>query len=291
LIIVTGATGKLGSLVVEQLLARVPAAQIGVSVRDPARAGHLAERGVRVRRGDFTDAASLAPAFEGASQILLVSAGTTGEAALSQHRTAIEAAVAAGTGRILYTSHMGADPTSPFAPMPDHAATETLLRDSGVAFTALRNGFYAATVDLLLGPSGALATGELAVPEDGPVAWTTHADLAEATAIALAEGGLDGVTPALTAAEAVDMEGVAALASELTGRPVRRVVVSDDDYRAGLVSHGVPEAAADILVGMFRAARRGDFAATDPTLADLLDRRPAPLREALEPGLAPVSGA
>jgi uncharacterized protein YbjT (DUF2867 family) len=261
-----------------------------VSVRDPAKACHLEERGVRVRRGDFTDAASLATAFEGASQILLVSAGTTGEAAMRQHRTAIGAAVAAGAGRVLYTSHMGADPTSPFAPMPDHAATEALLRDCGVAFTALRNGFYASTVDLLLGPSGALATGELAVPEDGPVAWTTHADLAEAAAIALAEGGLDGVTPALTAAEAVDMEGVAALASELTGRPVRRVVVTDDDYRAALVSHGVPGTAADILVGMFRAARRGDFATTDPTLAGLLGRRPASLREALEPGLAPVSG-
>jgi uncharacterized protein YbjT (DUF2867 family) len=288
LIIVTGATGTLGSLVVEQLLARVPAAQVGVSVRDPAKATHLAERGVRVRRGDFTDAASLATAFEGASQILLVSAGTTGEAAMRQHRTAIGAAVEAGAGRIFYTSHMGADPTSPFAPMPDHAATETLLRDCGVAFTALRNGFYASTVDLLLGPSGALATGELAVPEDGPVAWTTHGDLAEATAIALTEGGLDGVSPALTAAEAVDMEGVAALASELSGRPVRRVVVTDADYRAGLVSHGVPEAAADILVGMFRAARRGDFATTDPTLAGLLGRRPASLREALEPGLAPA---
>jgi NAD(P)H dehydrogenase (quinone) len=288
MIIVTGATGKLGSLVVEQLLARVPAAQVGVSVRDPVKARHLEERGVRVRRGDFTDPASLAAAFEGASQILLVSAGTTGEGAVRQHRTAIEAAVAAGAGRILYTSHMGADPTSPFAPMPDHAATETLLRDCGVAFTALRNGFYASTVDLLLGPSGALATGELAVPEDGPVAWTTHADLAEATAIALTGGGLEGLTPALTAAEAVDMEGVAALASELTGRPVRRMVVTDADYRAGLVSHGVPEAAADILVGMFRAARRSDFAATDPTLAGLLGRRPASLREALEPGLTPA---
>ena len=207
---------------------------------------------------------------------------------MRRHRTAIGAAVAAGAGRILYTSHMGADPTSPFAPMPDHAATETLLRGCGVAFTALRNGFYASTVDLLLGPSGALATGELAVPEDGPVAWTTHGDLAEATAIALTEGGLDGVSPALTAAEAVDMEGVAALASELSGRPVRRVVVTDADYRAGLVSHGVPEAAADILVGMFRAARRGDFATTDLTLAGLLGRRPASLREALEPGLAPA---
>lgn len=286
MIIITGATGRLGSLVVEQLLTRVPAGQVGVSVRDPDKAHHLQERGVRVRRGDFTDAATLASAFEGASQVFLVSAGTTGEGAVGQHRAAIEAAVTAGAERILYTSHMGADPTSAFPPMPDHAATEALLRDCGVAFTALRNGFYASTVDLLLGRSGALATGELALPEDGPVAWTTHADLAEAAAITLTAGGLDGVTPALTASAAVDMAGVAALASELTGRTVRRVVVSDEDYRAGMVSGGVPEPAADMFVGLFVAARRGDFAATDPALAGLLGRRPASLREALEPVLA-----
>jgi NAD(P)H dehydrogenase (quinone) len=282
MIIVTGATGKLGSLVVEQLLARVPAAQVGVSVRDPVKARHLEERGVRVRRGDFTDPASLAAAFEGASQILLVSAGTTGEGAVRQHRTAIEAAVAAGAGRILYTSHMGADPTSPFAPMPDHAATETLLRDCGVAFTALRNGFYASTVDLLLGPSGALATGELAVPEDGPVAWTTHADLAAAAVHALTTDDLDGITPPLTANEAVDMAGVAALASRITGRPVRRVVLSDADYRDRLVSQGLPEPVAELLTGSFAAGRQGHFARTDPTLGRVVGRPVTPLADALK---------
>jgi NAD(P)H dehydrogenase (quinone) len=279
LIIVTGATGKLGSLVVEQLLARVPAAEIGVSVRDPAKAAHLEERGVRVRRGDFTDAASLAGAFEGASQILLVSAGTTGDAALSQHRTAIEAAVAAGAGRILYTSHMGADPTSPFAPMPDHAATETLLRDSGVAFTALRNGFYAASAVMLLG--AALETGELAVPTDGPVSWTSHADLAEAAVIALTGDRLDGLTPALTGSEAIDMAGVAGIASEVIGRPIRHVVVSDEEYRAGLIAHAVPEPAADMLLGLFAASRKGEFAPADPTLARLIGRAPQTVRDVL----------
>ena len=92
MIVVTGATGQLGSAVVDRLLERVPAEQIGVSVRDPRKAAGLAERGVRVRHGDFDDAASLADAFEGAEQVLLVSASTTGEGALRQHRTAIEAA-------------------------------------------------------------------------------------------------------------------------------------------------------------------------------------------------------
>ncbi len=286
MIIVTGANGQLGRTVVERLLERVPAARIGVSVRNPEKARELEERGVRVRRGDFDAAASLAHAFEGASQVLIVSSNSAGEGAVRQHRAAIDAAKAAGARRILYTSHMGANPASSFPPMVDHAATEAALRDSGVPFTALRNGFYAATTAMLLGH--ALQTGELAVPEDGPVAWTSHADLAEATAVALAEEGLDGVSPDLTASEAVDMAGVAAIAAELTGRSIQRVVVSDADYRAGLVAHGVPEPAADMLVGLFAASRQGDFAHVDPTLARLIDRPPMPVRDVLKAAISPA---
>jgi len=286
MIIVTGASGQLGREIAPRLPERVPAAQLGVSVRHPEKAQELEERGIRVRRGDFTDAASLAQAFEGAAQVLIVSAGTTGDAAIRQHRTAIDGAKAAGARRILYTSHTGANPNSPFPPMPDHAATETLLWESGVAFTVLRNGFYAATAAMLLGH--AVTTGELTVPEDGPVAWTTHADLAEAAAIALTTTDLDGITPALTGAEAFDMTGVAALASEIAGRPIRRVVVSDAAYRDGLISHGVPESAADMLVGLFAASRQGAFAPADPTLARLLGRSPIPLRDVLQTALVPA---
>ncbi|MFI0775259.1 NAD(P)H-binding protein [Streptomyces sp. NPDC021212] len=285
MIIITGANGKLGRAVAERLLERVPAEEIGVSVRDVEKAHDLGDRGVRVRRGDFTDPSSLAHAFEGASQVLLVSTDTTGETALRAHRAAIEAAAAAGAGRILYTSHMGADPSSPFAPMPDHAATEAALRASGVPFTSLRNGFYASTTLMLLG--AALDTDELAAPEDGPVAWTDHADLAEAAALALTGGcdDFDGATPALTGPETIDLAGVAALATRLTGRPVRRVVVSDADYRARLLAHGLPEAQADLLVGLFAASRRGDFAPADPTLARLLGRPTTPLADILKAGL------
>src|SRR5262245_26535791 len=117
MIIVTGANGQLGRAVMERLLQRMPAAKLGVSVRDPEQAGALAERGVRVRRGSFEDAASLHHAFEGAAQVLIVSTNTTGEVALRQHEAAIEAARASGARRVLYTSHMGSNPDSLFAPM------------------------------------------------------------------------------------------------------------------------------------------------------------------------------
>ncbi len=286
MIIVTGANGQLGRAIVERLLERVPAAQIGVSVRDLEKARVLEERGIRVRRGDFDDAASLSHAFAGASQVLIVSGAAIGETAVRQHRTAIEMAKAAGVRRILYTSHMGANPASPFHAMPDHAATEAMLQDSGVPFTALRNGFYAASAAMLLGT--ALETGELALPEDGPVAWTAHADLAAVAAIALTKEGLEGVTPALTGSGAVDMAGVAAIASELTGRPIRRVVLSDAEYRAGLIAHGLPEPVADMLLGLFVASRQGEFAPADPTLARLIGRPPTPLRDVLKAAISPA---
>ncbi|SPT50055.1 NAD(P)H-binding protein [Actinomadura madurae] len=280
MIVVTGANGRLGREVVERLAERVPAERIGVSVRDPEKARVLQEKGIRVRRGDFAEPESLVEAFEGASQVLVVSVDAIGEAAVGAHRGAIEAAEKAGVGRVLYTSHMGVNPDSPFPPMLDHAATEAVLRESGPTFTALRNGFYASTTGMLL--AAAMETGELAVPEDGPVSWTAHADLAEAAAIILAEVPFDGPTPPLTGGEAIDMAGVAAVASEVTGRTIRRVVVPDEEYRAGLVGHGVPEAAADMLVGMFAASRKGEFAGVDPALADLLGRPPMPLRDVLK---------
>jgi NAD(P)H dehydrogenase (quinone) len=272
MIVVTGATGLLGGAVVERLLGKVPAAEIGVSVRDPAKATALAERGVRVRRGDYDDAASLAHAFEGAEQLLLVSAAATGEPALRQHATAIDAARAAGVRRIVYTSHMGANPASAFAPMPDHAATEAMLEASGLAFTALRNGFYASSGRMLLGQ--AFETGELAAPADGPVSWTAHDDLAEAAAIVLTdEGRFEGPTPPLTGSAALDL---AALAAEVLGRPIRRTVLTDAQYREAL-----PEPVAEMLLGLFAASRAGEFAAVDPTLGELLGRPPLTVRDVL----------
>ncbi|MET7462209.1 NAD(P)H-binding protein [Nonomuraea sp. NPDC005501] len=270
MIIVTGASGQLGSAVVDHLLRLVAAEQIGVSVRDPRKLASLARRGVRVRHGDFAEPASLRDAWEGASHVLIVSANSTGAETVRLHRDAIDAAVAAGAKRILYTSHMGADPSSPFPPMPDHAATEEALQTSGTAFTSLRNGFYASTVPQLL--RHALDTGELRVPQDGPVAWTAHADLAEAAARILVDGRFDGRTPPLTGPEAIDMSRVAEIASRITGRAIRHVVISDEEYRHGLLSAGLPAAAAELLVGMFAASRRGDFGPADPALADLLGR-------------------
>ena len=288
MIVVTGANGQLGRAVVEGLLTRLPADGIVASVQDPAKAAELAERGVHVRAGGFAEPSRLAAAFAGATQVLVVSVDKLGETGLRLHRAAIKAAHAAGAGRVLYTSHMGARGDSAFAPALDHAATEAFLAEGGVPFTSLRHGFYAESALHLIG--GGLQAGEIRAPEDGPVSWTTRADLAEADAIVLADAGrLDGITPPLTAPEAFTMADLAAVASELTGRDIKRVTVSDDEWRSARVAQGTPAGMAELLLGMFRAARRGDFAATDPTLEALLGRRPQTMRDMLAAALRPAA--
>ena len=280
MIVVTGATGQLGRGVVEALLARLPAGDIAVSVRDPAKSADVAERGVQVRRGDFADPTSLGAAFEGAEKVLLISVDKLGEEALRLHRDAIAAAKDAGARRILYTSHMGARHGSPFAPADQHARTEDDLAASGLAFTALRHGFYAESCLQMIGDG--LKAGELRVPADGPVSWTARADLAEADAAILAgNGATNGITPPLTAADAVTMADIAVIASEVSGREIRHVTVTDDAWRDARVAAGMPPFYAEMLLGTFRAARRGDFAAVDPTLGELLGRPPRGLRDVL----------
>jgi uncharacterized protein YbjT (DUF2867 family) len=168
---------------------------------------------------------------------------------------------------------------SPFHPARWHAATEALLADSGVAWTSLRNGFYAHSLDWLLGPWR--ETGIIAAPADGPVSWTDRADEAEAAAVILAgRRPFDGPVT-LTADAAVTFDDIAGIASEVTGRDVRRVVVSDDEWVAEQVAHGTPEPMARYLLGMFQAAREGRFAGTGPLLSDLLGRKPRTVRDLL----------
>ncbi len=283
MIIVTGATGALNGATVDHLLERVPAADVVIAVRDPAKARRFADRGVDVRRADYADPSSLPAAFDGADQLLLVSSSDPNADAVSLHRAAIDAAVVADVGRILYTSHQGAAAGSPFGPGRDHAATEQLLSESGAAWTSLRNGFYAHSLNWLLGAWR--ETGLITVPADGPVSWTAREDAAEAAAIVLAsDGGYDGPTT-LTANAAPTFDDVAGIACELTSREIRFEVIGEDSWVAAQVAAGQDEFTARFMLGMYQAAHEGFFAGVDPLLGDLLDREPQTVRDLLaQPG-------
>ncbi|GAA3531003.1 NAD(P)H-binding protein [Amycolatopsis ultiminotia] len=276
MIVVTGATGTLNGATVEHLLRRLPADRIGVSARDVAKAQHFAERGVRVRPGSYDDPVALRDSFAGADQVLLVSANDPAADVVGQHRTAIEAAAAAGARRILYTSQHGAV-GSAYPPAAIHAATEEILAGSGVAWTSLRYGFFG-SLDQLLGPWR--QTGVIAKPADGPIPWTDRADLAEAAAVILAgDRAFDG--PVTLSAPAATLDDFAEAASELTGRTVERVVVEDEQWVTEQIANGTPEFVARLTLTMFQAARSGYFAGHNPLLAELLGREPRSAAEQL----------
>jgi NAD(P)H dehydrogenase (quinone) len=279
MIVITGATGALNGATVEHLLKRIPADQIGVSVRDTAKAQAFADRGVRVRRGSYEDPAALLDSFEGADQVLLVSSNDPGADSVSLLRVGIETAAVAGARRILYTSHQHTGLDSPFFPARHHAGTEAVLAGSGVAWTSLRNGFYAHSLTWLLGPWR--ETSAIATPADGPVSWTDRADEAEAAAVILAgDRQFDGPVT-LTASAAVTFAEIAEIASELTGRDIQRVVVDDEDWVAEQVAQGTPELMARFMLGFYQAARQGHFAGVDPLLGELLGRQPRTVRDLL----------
>ncbi len=279
MIIITGATGALNGATVDHLLDRIPASEIVVAVRDPAKARRFADLGVAVRRGDYADPDSLPGAFEGADQLLLVSSSDPGADAVSLHRAAIDAAVTAKVGRILYTSHQGAALGSPFSPARDHAATEQLLAESGIAWTSLRNGFYAHSLNWLTGPWR--ETGVITVPADGPVSWTAREDAAEAAAVILASDGANDGPVTLTASTAPTFADIAVTASEITGRDIECVVMDPGKWVAAQIAAGQPEFMARFTLGMYQAAGEGYFAGVDPLLGVLLRREPRTVRDLL----------
>ncbi|WP_163509049.1 NAD(P)H-binding protein [Fodinicola acaciae] len=275
MIVITGATGALNGATADHLLKRLAADEIAVAVRDPAKARRFADRGVGVRYCDYADPASLPAAFAGADQLLLVSSSDPTADAVTLHRNAIDAAVAAEVGRILYTSHQGAAFASPFGPGRDHAATERLLAASGIPWTSLRNGFYAHSLRWLMGPWR--ETGVIAVPADGPVSWTAREDAAEAAAVILiSDGEYDGPTT-LTASAAPTFAEIAAIASKVTGRTIECQVVDPNEW----IATQPAELNARLLLGMYEAADQGFFAGTDPLLATILGREPRTVRDLL----------
>lgn len=283
MIIVTGATGVIGGATVEHLLERVPSSRIGVSVRDPRRAQGLANRGVRVRQGSYDDPDALRHSFADAEQVLLVSSSDVTADVVRQHRVAIDAAVAAGAQRILYTSAQGAGFDTPYPPLAIHAATESHLAESGVAWTALRNGFYG-DLGQLLGPWQ--ETNAITKPADGPFSWIDRRDAAEAAAVILTSDSAPDGPVDLTLPAPVTLADFAAEASELTGREIARNVVDDESWVAGEVADGVPGAVARFTLAMFQATRSGHFSRSDLALTRLLGREPCSVADQLAAQIA-----
>ena len=282
-IVVTGATGHLGRLIVEALLRDgTPASDIIAAGRSVEKLDDLAARGVRVAKIDYTDAASLAAAFEGADTLMLVSGSEVGQR-FAQHSAAIDAAKAAGISRIVYTSAPAAT-TSNLILAPEHKATEEYLHASGVPFTVLRNGWY--SENYVQSGQQAIASGTLASSvAEGRVASAARADYADAAAAVLVGSGHEGRTYELSGDYAWTHGELAEILSDVSGTTVTYVPLSPEDYTAALESAGLDAGTIGFIVGMDANIRDGLLGVTTGELSELIGRSTTPLRETLAAAL------
>ena len=278
-ILITGATGQLGRLVVESLLERnVPAGQIVAAGRNAAKLEELAGLGVQTRTLDYSDPVSVREAMAGIDKVLLVSGNEPGPQRVPQHLNVIEAAKDAGVELLAYTSIANAD-TSTMALAADHQATEQALRDSGVPFTMLRNSWYLENYTDQLG--GYLQHGSVfGSAGGGRVSAATRADLAEAAAAILLADGQAGTVHEL-GGEAMSLEDLAREVSAATGQTVTYQDLPEADFARLLAGAGVPEPFARILADSDRGISRGELLVEGDDLATALGRPATSLGEAV----------
>ena len=274
MIVITGASGQLGRLVIAELLKTVPPAQIVAAVRHPGRAADLAALGVQLRVADYTQPATLASAFAGADQLLLISSSEVGQR-VAQHRNVIDAAKRAKVGLIAYTSILRAD-SSPLALAAEHKATEALLKDSGVPYVLLRNGWY--TENYLASMPPALQHGVfIGSAGDGRIASAARADYAAAAAAVLTRADQAGKVYELAGDEAYTLSELAAEITRQSGKTVVYQNLPQADFKAALVGAGLPEPIADLLAASDSGAAQGGLFDDGHQLSRLIGRPTTPL--------------
>ena len=269
MIVITGATGQLGRLVIQSLLAKLPATQIVAAVRNPARAVDLAAQGVQIRQADYTDPASLVTAFQGAEKVLLISSSEIGQRA-AQHRNVIDAAKKAGVSLVAYTSILHAD-RSPLGLAAEHAATEAYLRESGLPHVLLRNGWY--TENYLASVPPALQHGAfIGSAGEGRISSAARVDYADAAAVALTASGQAGKVYELAGDDSYTLTEFAAELSRQSGKPVPYVNLPEADYKAALLGAGLPEPIANLLADSDVGASKGGLFDDQHQLSALIGR-------------------
>ncbi|MCU1432251.1 MAG: NAD(P)-dependent oxidoreductase [Actinotalea sp.] len=278
-LVVTGATGQLGRLVIDSLLAGgVPAESVVAAGRSSDRLAALAERGVRTAVIEYGDLDTLVETFTGAETVLLISGSEVGQR-VEQHRNAIAAAEKAGVRRLVYTSAPHAD-TADLILAPEHRATEELLQESGLAVTILRNNWYTENYAGLL--DQARATGEIvASAGDGRVASAPREDYAQAAAVVLTTDGHEGAVYELSGDVAWTFDELAAAVGEVIGSPVTYRAVAPAEHHAALVDAGLDTGTAGFLVALDGNIRDGALSDATGELSRLIGRPTTSLVDAL----------
>lgn len=270
MIVVTGATGNLGRIVVDDLLTRVPPHRVAVVARSPEKAEPLADRGVDVRYGDYDEPQTFDSALAGAERLLLVSSpDATPGTRPRQHQNVVNAALRAGVPHIVYTSAITADDGPGF--LADHTVTEAAIRDSGLTYTFLRNSFYHHYF-VNPGLQAAVEAGELVAPVIGhPLVTATVEDLALAASAALTGDGHANAVYELRG-EPWTYEGLAQTLTAVTGKQVAYREIGDEEV--------VPE-----MAPMLPFLRLAEFGEPTPDLERLLGRPATSLEQTVRQAL------
>lgn len=277
---VTGATGNLGRLVITSLKEKGATEKIVAIARSPEKGADL---GVEVRRGDYDEPASLVQALQGVETLLLISGSEVGKRT-PQHRNVINAAVEAGVSHLVYTSLLGAE-HSTLSLADEHRETEQLIKDSGMTYTLLRNGWY--TENYLALVDGALAGGALlGAAGDGQIASATRADFAEAASVVLLEDTHKGKVYELAGDESYTLTEFAAELSKQVGKEIPYKDMSEAEYISVLVSVGLPEGLAQVIAGGDVGAAKGELFDDSKQLSSLIGRPTTSLSEAMRAALA-----
>jgi NAD(P)H dehydrogenase (quinone) len=283
MIVITGATGQLGRLVINELLKRVPAGRIVAAVRSPDKAADLAALGLQVRPADYDRPDTLARAFQGAEKVLLISSSELGKR-LPQHRAVIDAARAAGVQFLAYTSLLQAD-RSPLSLAVEHKATEAYLAASGLPHVLLRNGWYTENYTASIG--AALQHGAfLGCAGEGRIASAARADYAAAAARVLTLDGQAGKVYELAGDEAYTLAQFAAEISRRAGRTIPYRDLPEGEYKAILQAAGLPEPVAALFADSDTGARQGGLYDGGQALSRLIGRPTTPMATSVAGALA-----
>jgi NAD(P)H dehydrogenase (quinone) len=285
MIVVTGASGQLGRLVIEALLKQQPASSIVAAVRSPDKAADIAALGVVVRKADYSQPATLDAAFVGAKKLLLISSSEVGSRA-PQHAAVIDAARRAGVELIAYTSVLHAD-TSPLGLAAEHLATEKMLAASGVPYTLLRNGWY--TENYLVGIASALEHGAvLGCASDGAISSAARADYAAAAVAVLTSDNHAGKIYELAGDGSYTLSQLAAEIARQSGKPVVYVDKTQAEYNAALLGFGLLEPIAALLSDSDAGAARGGLFDNGRQLSRLIGRPTTTLAQSVGAALKSV---
>ena len=276
---VTGATGQLGRLVVEKLKQKVAADSIVALVRNPSKAADL---GVEARAFDYTQPEALVASLKGIDKLLLISGNEIGQR-LPQHKAVVEAAKQAGVKQITYTSILHAD-SSPLGLAGEHLGTEVAIKESGLTYTILRNGWY--TENYTGSAKGAVGAGAfIGNAGDGKIASAARVDYAEAAAVLLAGEGHENKTYELAGDEAYTLTELAEEISRQTGKDIPYNNLTEAEYAGILKSFGLPDGLAEMLADSDTGASKGGLFDDSHVLSALIGRPTTPLAEVLADAL------